>query len=490
MHRKRQPSNLELDKAITKVFVSGSFNVLHPGHLRLLRFAKECGDRLIVAVHTDRMAGNGAHVQEQLRLEGVQSNTWVDEAFLINEPVTNVIARLRPDIVVKGKEHEVRFNPELPVLEEYGGRLLFSSGETIFSSLDLIRKEFLEYDPRSISLPQDYFVRHGIKPARLAGLVRHFSRLKVCVVGDLIIDEYITCEPLGMSQEDPTIVVMPVDSARFIGGAGIVAAHAAGLEASVQFVSVTGDDLARNFALEGLAVAGVNARLLSDDSRPTTLKQRFRSLGKSLLRVSHLHHGAVSVELQKQMLTELEQAMEGANLLVFSDFNYGCLPQALVDKIVRMAQHRGVMLAADSQSSSQVGDIGRFKGMDLITPTEREARISTRNREDGLVILAEQLRQQASARNVLLKLGEEGLLIHAGNGKVDDWLTDRVGSLNSAPKDVAGAGDSLLIASAMTLASGGNIWEAACIGSLAAAIQVGRVGNTPILVEEILQELV
>ena len=70
---------------------------------------------------------------------------------------------------------------------------------------------------------------------------------------------------------------------------------------------------------------------------------------------------------------------------------------------------------ADSQSSSQLGDIGRFKCMDILTPTEREARISTRNREDGLVVLAEQLRKQASAQNVLLKLGEEGLLIHSVN---------------------------------------------------------------------------
>jgi rfaE bifunctional protein kinase chain/domain len=331
--------------------------------------------------------------------------------------------------------------------------------------------------------------RHGIEPVRLASILQQFLRLKVCVVGDLIIDEYITCQPLGMSQEDPTIVVTPVDSTLFIGGAGIVAAHAAGLGAFVHYFSVTGSDPARGFALEGLVAAGVKAKLLVDDSRPTTLKQRYRSKGKSLLRVSHLHQGAISIGLQRQMLAELEQAMDSVDLLVFSDFNYGCLPQPLVEQLVCMAKSRGVMLVADSQSSSQVGDISRFKGMDLLTPTEYEARIGTRNSEDGLVILAEQLRQQASAHNVLLKLGEEGLLIHAGNGTSDDWLTDRVDALNSAPKDVAGAGDSMLITSAMTLACGGDIWEAACLGSLAAAVQVGRVGNTPIRTEELLREL-
>ncbi len=471
------------------VFVSGSFNVLHPGHLRLLRFAKECGDRLIVAVYSDRMAANAAHVHEYLRLEGVRSISWVDEAFILDEPVPAVIAGLRPDIVVKGKEHELGFNPELAVLEKFGGQLLFSSGETIFSSLDLIRKEFKELDSQSINVPHEYLLRHVIETKRLTDLLRQFSKLKVCVVGDLIIDEYITCQALGMSQEDTTIVVTPVDSTRFIGGAGIVAAHAAGLGASVQFFSVAGNDVARDFALEGLFAAGVNARLLVDNSRPTTLKQRYRSKGKSLLRVSHLHQGAISLVLQKQMLAEFEQVLDAVDLLVFSDFNYGCLPQPLVEQLVAMAKSRNVMLVADSQSSSQVGDISRFKGMDLLTPTEREARISTRNHEDGLVILAEQLRQQASAQNVLLKLGEEGLLIHAGNGNESDWLTDRIGALNAAPKDVAGAGDSMLIASAMALACGSDIWEAACLGSLAAAVQVGRVGNTPLRTEELVREL-
>jgi len=80
-------------------------------------------------------------------------------------------------------------------------------------------------------------------------------------------------------------------------------------------------------------------------------------------------------------------------------------------------------------------------------------------------------------------------LIHAGKGSIEDCFTDRITALNSAPKDVAGAGDSLLITSAMTLASGGNIWEAACLGSLAAAVQVSRVGNTPLRTKDLLQEL-
>ena len=469
--------------------VTGQFNVLHPGHLRLLRFAKECGDRLVVAVNSDRMAAGSAHVPQNLRLESIQSISWVDEAFITDVPVTTLIKKLRPNVVVKGREYEELFNPEVEALEQYGGKLFFSSGESIFSSIDLIRKEFFQADSRLSSLPLEYLGRHGIQPARLAELLLSFSKLKVCVVGDLIIDEYITCQSLGMSQEDPTIVVTPIDATKFLGGAGIVAAHAAGLGAKVDFISVAGNDMAREFALSRLVAEGIDAQLLIDESRPTTLKQRYRSQGKSLLRVSHLHQGAISSTIQKLILEKLENILNEVNLLVFSDFNYGCLPQALVEKIITLAKQNNVFLAADSQSSSQVGDIGRFKNMDLLTPTEHEARISTRNREDGLVVLAEQLRTYSSAQNIFLKLGEEGVLIHSGESNKDNWLTDRISALNNSPKDVAGAGDSLLIASALAFAAHGTVWEAACLGSLAAAVQVGRVGNTPIKVAELLKEL-
>lgn len=206
-----------MSKQEKTVLVSGHFNVIHPGHLRLLRFAKECGTQLVVAVESDRLAGTAAYIPEHLRLEGVASNSFVDKAFLIDNPVVDIIERLRPDVVVKGKEHETRNNPEELVLAGYGGKLLFTSGEAIFSSLDLIRREFTEVATSTIELPHEYLARNDISKVRLAQLCERFQKLKVVVIGDLIIDEYITCQALGMSQEDPTIVVTPIDSLRFLG---------------------------------------------------------------------------------------------------------------------------------------------------------------------------------------------------------------------------------------------------------------------------------
>ena len=160
-----------------------------------------------------------------------------------------------------------------------------------------------------------------------------------------------------------------------------------------------------------------------------------------------------------------------------------------MEVIVQLGKKNSVFMAADSQSSSQIGDISRFGEMDLITPTEREARIATRNHEDGLVVLAEKLRMQCKAKNIMLKLGEEGLLLHSFDYAKKNILTDKLPALNSHPKDVAGAGDSLLITSAMSLVCGASILESALLGSLAASIQVGRVGNSPLNVEDLIETI-
>jgi sugar/nucleoside kinase (ribokinase family) len=139
-----------------------------------------------------------------------------------------------------------------------------------------------------------------------------------------------------------------------------------------------------------------------------------------------------------------------------------------------------------------VGDIGRFPGMKLVKPTEREARLALRDFDSGLVVLAEKLRAKANAQHVILSLGAEGLLVHApdrANGRDGAWMTDRLPAFNESPKDPSGAGDSLLITAALALAAGGSIWQATYLGAIAAACQVGRVGNVPLTAPEVEAEI-
>jgi rfaE bifunctional protein kinase chain/domain len=469
------------------VFVSGNFNVIHPGHLRLLKFAAEQGELLIVGVNPD--ATSGVTVPLPLRLEGVRSLGIVTHACALPCRPEEFIAALQPDIVVKGREHAGRHNPEESVVEAYGGKLLFGSGEVRFASLELLRREYFQTSFSTLTKPRDFPKRRGFTIEGLREVLPRLAGQRVLVVGDLIVDTYINCDPLGMSQEDPTIVVTPIEEKTFVGGAGIVAAHARGLGAEAHYITVAGRDQTAAYAREALAKHNVDADILVDETRPTTHKQRFRANGKTLLRVNHLRQHPIDPELAALFLARIERRLPETDLLLFSDFNYGCLPQPLVDAVVERAAARGIPMAADSQASSQLADISRFRGMTLITPTEREARLAVRDFESGLVVLAEALRQKAQARNVLVTLGGEGLLLHAPHPGSDEPVTDRLPAFNTAPKDVAGAGDSLFTATSMALCAGFDIWRASYIGALAAACQVGRVGNLPVTVSDILAEI-
>ena len=126
--------------------------------------------------------------------------------------------------------------------------------------------------------------------------------------------------------------------------------------------------------------------------------------------------------------------------------------------------------------------------MDLITPTEHEARTSLRNYDDGLVVLAEKLQKKSGSKNIILKLGPEGILIHIDKPK-NISKTDRIPALNKSPIDVAGAGDSMLITSSMATAVGADPWISACLGSVAAGIQISKLGNVAIKPEEIIREI-
>jgi rfaE bifunctional protein kinase chain/domain len=232
---------------------------------------------------------------------------------------------------------------------------------------------------------------------------------------------------------------------------------------------------------------GVNTTIVTDTSRPTTLKQRYRAAGKTLLRVSDLRQHAISAEIADQVLQAIKDHISTADLLVFSDFNYGCLPQSLVDDIITLGHEANVLMVADSQASSQIADISRFRQMHLITPTEREARLALQDWDSGLMELVVQLQKSAQADNVVITLGAEGILIYAQDEI--SYMMDRLPAMNSTPKDVAGAGDSFLITSSMALRAKATMWQAAYLGALAAACQVSRVGNTPLTREELIREI-
>ena len=463
----------------TVCFISGKFNVVHAGHLRLFRHAKEISDRLIVGIYADSYDLDGEIlVSVSDRIEGVRSNVWVDEVVVVDD-LEKTLVDLRPDVILKGKEHSDRSNIEEQIIVQYGGALKFAGGDSRLSSWALLQAEKGEEDS-VLDRVTGFFDRHSLSVDSIRSVIESISGLRVLVIGDLIVDRYIDCQPVGLSSEDPTVVVSPLHERTFVGGAGIVAAHAAGLGASATFVSVCGDDDPGRVALNSLMQLGVEAEVFIDSDRPTTRKTRYRADGKTLLRVNEFRDHQIDQHLGDKITNIVLDQLASHDLIIFSDFSYGIFSDEMIRMITDAGHRHSLIMAADSQSSSQMGDITRFPNVSLITPTEKEARLAVRDNRSGLVGISEKVRQATNVSNIPITLGSEGVFLHRPDSDGKGWVDDQVPALNDSPVDVSGAGDAFLVATAMSMASGADVWSAVLVGSVASACQVGKLGNTPL----------
>ncbi len=463
------------------VLVVGNFDILHPGHIRLLKFAKECGNNLIVAINSDDVCHENCNVNEEHRLEMVKSLECVDDAFITSKNSFQLVTELKPWAVVKGKEFESEGNAEQAILESYGGRLIFGSGtfesgsEQFFNSEHQIGKSF------NFTGIKKYCHRRKITRESLTDIFENIKKLKVAVIGEVIVDEYVQGSAMGLSQEDPTIVMSSNHTKLFLGGAAITAGHMSSLGANkVTLFSVLGSDEQAQYVKKNISSYNIESFFVEDPSRPTPLKTRYRVENKTLLRVNKVRQHKIIKKIQDELLAQISKSIENIDVLVFSDFNYGVLPQKLVDKIIKLCFEHNVKLVADSQSSSQIGDVSRYKNMFLMTPTEREVRLALNNFDDGLVTLSKKLCEKSLTENLVITLGAEGVFIHLPDPENNTWENEKIAAVNKIATDPAGAGDCFLATSTLSLMAGSTPWQAFYLASIAAACQVDRVGNTPL----------
>ena len=470
------------------IFVSGVFNVLHPGHFRLLNYASSLYGKLYVGVLSDRLINHFNPVDENERLKNLKSLKFIDKCFLIKNSIEETIFKIKPNIIVKGEEFKNKENIEETILKKLGGQIIFSSGGSSFSDFNFNSsvddKNYLVFKN-----PSDFINRRKISLDKIKKVILSFKNLNVCVLGDLILDEYINCFPIGMSQEDPTIVVRPEKKVKYIGGAGIVACHAKTLGSEVSFFSVTGNDKSNIFFKNDLKKNGISANIFEDHSRSSTIKSRYRANDKNLLRLNQFQDHDISFELQNQIIKKIKKLLKKVDIMIFSDFNYGFLTKEMISEIITLAKENNIFISADSQTSSQIGDLLKYKGVSLVTPTEHEARLAIKDNTSGLAALSENLGKKLDVNNIIITLSKNGAFVSQISEELK-FQSDQIPSLQNIPVDPAGAGDAFLVASTLALSlKTVNIWEAAFIGSIAAAIQVSRQGNLPIKNEEMLNAI-
>lgn len=313
----------------------------------------------------------------------------------------------------------------------------------------------------------------------LLSLLDRFAGRRVLVVGDVMLDEYVWGQVNRISPEAPVMVVEVNSTDWRLGGAGNVAHNVQAMGGHAVVCGVVGDDPNGGVVRDQVTGMGADARgLVSAPERPTTVKTRIVAHSQQVVRVDRETRTPVNGASLESMTAFAQAELAGVDAVVLSDYAKGALPDSIVTAIIALARRHAKPVAANLKPPR----VDPFHGATLLTLNVHEAE---RAANESIINETDLFRVGAILRD---RLGCEALLVTRGPHGVALFTADaRPLCLPARPVevyDVAGAGDAVISAATMALASGGSYAEAAAIGNLAGNAKVTKLGVAPVTREE------
>ncbi|MFG0256917.1 MAG: PfkB family carbohydrate kinase [Phycisphaerales bacterium JB043] len=475
----------------------GCFDIVHPGHIRHLQHAARLGDVLVVSITSDSAIDKGTGrplIPQELRADNLAALDCVDWVVIHHEATAErLLERVRPDVYVKGREyasnHDPRFREERQAVERHGGRVVFTSGDVVFSSTALIAALEESLGPVQATLRQ-LIERHEITCERIDVLVESFRGKRVCVVGETIVDSYVMCDRPVVAGESPVMTLRPVEKKKFDGGASIIARHLAAMGAHVMLVSAFPRTSEAEAIRERLGAEGIETHWLEVEEALAE-KERYLVGHQKVMKVDHVPTMVVDGAQQRCLVDLARDASSGCNAGIVVDYGGGLLGGQAVERLCGVMRKNVDVLAGDV--SGQRSNLLRMRAMDLVCPSESELREAMQEFDEGLSALTWRMLEQTRSQRAIVTLAEEGLIAFGrqpgSDDEAEEWRSrldgEHVPALTNAPIDALGCGDSLLSAAVLALCSGASLGVAAVLGGVAASSQARRLGNVVIGSEDL-----
>ncbi len=484
----------------TVVLCHGCFDIVHPGHLRYLQEAGHHGDILVVSITGDAAMDKGPerpYVPQELRAENLAALEFVDWVYVDpHETAADVIESIRPDVYVKGQEYaqslDPRFLQERELVEQLGGQVVFTSGEVIFSSTDLVRRlgRDSELEMRRLKL---ICGRYQITQEKIGEWIGRFSRLRVLVIGDTVIDRYVLCDAIDIASESPILSLKQLDERLYVGAAGVVARHLAQLGAHVSLFTCLGEDELSHWAIKQLQTDGVEIHSMLTRHHPV-VKTRYLVEESKLLKVEQSENQPMDSRTVHDAADQLLSQAASVDAVVFCDFGYGAVTDGMLLKILDPLRERVGTIVADVSGAR--GTLLNFRHVDLFCPTERELREALQDFDEGLSTVAYKMLRITQARHLMVTLGRNGVVTFdrpSQDPTSRDWdgrlRSEFLQALGGLAIDPMGCGDAFLSGCTLALACGANLMQSAYLGNAMATLEAAELGNIPVSATRLLQFL-
>ncbi|MDE7313195.1 MAG: bifunctional hydroxymethylpyrimidine kinase/phosphomethylpyrimidine kinase [Eubacterium sp.] len=312
-----------------------------------------------------------------------------------------------------------------------------------------------------------------------------FPDLHTVILGDVMVDEYVTGKVTRISPEAPIPVFHYGSSQRIAGGASNVAHNVAKLGSSVSIMGVVGEDAAGQWLREHLQKAHVDTSgLLSEKCRPTTVKRRFATKSQQLLRVDMEDASPVSDAAAEKWLDLLEQKASRIQAVILSDYKKGVLASPdFIKEVLRICESHQIITAIDSKSPH----IEAFAGAGFVKPNNLELEQAVGMKitdEASLDAAGKCYLQRSQAKALLVTRGAKGISVFEQGKERRDYPSNA-----AQVYDVTGAGDTVISTVTLCIACGMPLEEAAVLGNAAAEVVISKVGTVAVSATELLKKV-
>jgi D-glycero-beta-D-manno-heptose-7-phosphate kinase len=327
--------------------------------------------------------------------------------------------------------------------------------------------------------------RDASSPAPSSPLVSRFAGLRVLVVGDLVLDEYVVGRAARLSREAPVPVLELVEQFWRPGAASSPAANVAALGGVPRLIGVRSTDAAGLTLAAELERAGIDDGSVVTETRPTAKKTRILAEHASahrqqVARIDHVPCEPLTPEVERALVTRIETAVPAVDAVLVSDYKAGVVNPRTIAASVAAARKAGKPITVDTQ-----GDLLQFRGLTLVKSNQADAEATLRMTLDGEDRFAEagrRLLAELGARYVVITRGADGMSVIGSDGR----HTHLPAANRTEVWDVTGAGDTVIALLTLGLAAGADVLEAARLANVAAGLVVRRLGAATVTAEELL----
>ena len=464
------------------VLCHGVFDLVHVGHIEHFKKAKLLGDLLVVTVTTDKYINKGPgrpYFNSQLRQSFLESIKYIDYVAEIDSPsALEGIKLIKPNIYCKGKDYKDaskditnKIKKEISEVKKYNGKIVYTN-EITFSSSKLLNTNKIGLGKDQIKIISDIKKKYTYKDIEI--ILNDLSKNKVLVIGEVIVDQYNFCEPLGKSGKDPIMMFRNINNEKYAGGTAAIANHVASFSNNIKLLSTIGNKRENESFIKKNLKKSIKTYFFPKENSSTIVKEKYidHITNNKLIGFYNFNDSQLNSYEEKKINMIISKYLNKMDTVVMADYGHGMIS----NKVAKLICNKSKFLVVNAQinaANSSHHTLNKYDRLDAIIINESELRHELRDRSSSIEILVKLLIRNLKINYVVVTSGSKGAKLF---DNIDKKFYHSPSFTNNVI-DKIGSGDAMMSLFSIILQKTRDPQLSIFLGSLAAAQAVQILGN-------------